>query len=86
MGKCRLHHKYRFAAILPGCRHHDTDERFDYQFRGLNPDRRQLQCKIRAARLRWFYGNITYSGFANAIKRGYASAATDDGSHAGGQP
>ena len=33
-----------------------------------------------------FCGSITYSGLANAIKRGYATAATDDGSQAGGQP
>jgi hypothetical protein len=33
-----------------------------------------------------FCGSISYSGLANAIKRGYASAATDDGSQAGGQP
>jgi len=32
-----------------------------------------------------FCGSIGYSGLANAIKRGYASAATDDGSQAGGQ-
>jgi feruloyl esterase len=32
-----------------------------------------------------FCGTIGYSGLANAIKRGYASAATDDGSQAGGQ-
>jgi feruloyl esterase len=32
-----------------------------------------------------FCGSISYSGLANAIKRGYASAATDDGSQAGGQ-
>ena len=33
-----------------------------------------------------FCGSISYSGLANAIKRGYASAATDDGSQAAGQP
>lgn len=33
-----------------------------------------------------FCGSIGYSGLANAITRGYASAATDDGSQAGGQP
>jgi feruloyl esterase len=33
-----------------------------------------------------FCGSITYSGLANAITRGYAAAATDDGSQAGGQP
>jgi hypothetical protein len=33
-----------------------------------------------------FCGSISYSGLTNAIKRGYASAATDDGSQAGGQP
>ena len=32
-----------------------------------------------------FCGSITYSGLANAITRGYAAAATDDGSQAGGQ-
>jgi Tannase and feruloyl esterase len=31
-----------------------------------------------------FCGSITYSGLANAIRRGYAAAATDDGSQAGG--
>jgi len=31
-------------------------------------------------------GSISYSGLANAIRRGYASAATDDGSQAGGLP
>jgi Tannase and feruloyl esterase len=33
-----------------------------------------------------FCGSIGYSALANAIKRGYASAATDDGSQAGGLP
>jgi Tannase and feruloyl esterase len=33
-----------------------------------------------------FCGSIGYAGLANAIKRGYASAATDDGSQAGGLP
>jgi feruloyl esterase len=33
-----------------------------------------------------FCGTIGYSALANAIKRGYASAATDDGSQAGGLP
>jgi hypothetical protein len=33
-----------------------------------------------------FCGSIGYSALANAIRRGYASAATDDGSQAGGQP
>ena len=33
-----------------------------------------------------FCGSIGYSGLANAIRRGYAAAATDDGSQAGGQP
>ena len=32
-----------------------------------------------------FCGSISYSGLANAIRRGYAAAATDDGSQAGGQ-
>lgn len=32
-----------------------------------------------------FCGSIGYSALANAIRRGYASAATDDGSQAGGQ-
>ena len=31
-----------------------------------------------------FCGSISYSGLANAIRRGYAAAATDDGSQAGG--
>src|SRR5215469_14008665 len=31
-----------------------------------------------------FCGSIGYSGLANAIRRGYAAAATDDGSQAGG--
>src|SRR5215813_4301768 len=31
-----------------------------------------------------FCGSISYSGIANAIRRGYASAATDDGSQTGG--
>ena len=31
-----------------------------------------------------FCGSIGYSGLANAITRGYAAAATDDGSQAGG--
>src|SRR5215472_6269581 len=31
-----------------------------------------------------FCGSISYSGLANAIRRGYATAATDDGSQAGG--
>jgi len=33
-----------------------------------------------------FCGTIGYSALANAIRRGYASAATDDGSQAGGLP
>ncbi len=33
-----------------------------------------------------FCGSIGYSGLANAITRGYAAAATDDGSQAAGQP
>src|SRR5689334_9650573 len=33
-----------------------------------------------------FCGTIGYGALANAIKRGYASAATDDGSQAGGLP
>jgi feruloyl esterase len=33
-----------------------------------------------------FCGSISYSGLANAITRGYAAAATDDGSQAAGQP
>jgi feruloyl esterase len=33
-----------------------------------------------------FCGSIGYSGLANALRRGYAAAATDDGSQAGGQP
>ena len=32
-----------------------------------------------------FCGSISYSGLANALTRGYAAAATDDGSQAGGQ-
>jgi len=32
-----------------------------------------------------FCGSIGYSSLANAIRRGYAAAATDDGSQAGGQ-
>ena len=32
-----------------------------------------------------FCGSIGYSALANAIRRGYAAAATDDGSQAGGQ-
>ena len=32
-----------------------------------------------------FCGSITYSGLANAVRRGYAAAATDDGSQAGGR-
>src|ERR1700737_675813 len=33
-----------------------------------------------------FCGSIGYSALANAIRRGYAAAATDDGSQAGGCP
>jgi tannase/feruloyl esterase len=33
-----------------------------------------------------FCGTIGYAALANAIKRGYASAATDDGSQSGGLP
>jgi Tannase and feruloyl esterase len=33
-----------------------------------------------------FCGSIGYSALANAIRRGYAAAATDDGSQAAGQP
>ena len=33
-----------------------------------------------------FCGSINYDDLTSAIKRGYASAATDDGSQAGGQP
>jgi Tannase and feruloyl esterase len=33
-----------------------------------------------------FCGSIGYGGLANAITRGYAAAATDDGSQTGGQP
>jgi hypothetical protein len=33
-----------------------------------------------------FCGSIDYDGLSRAIRRGYASAATDDGSQAGGQP
>ena len=41
-GQYWLHHEYWAPAILPGCRHGDTDERFDHQLRGLDPDGRQL--------------------------------------------
>ena len=41
-GQYWLHHEYWAPAILPGCRHRVTDERLDHQFRGLDPDGRQL--------------------------------------------